>query len=49
MDTKETKKDTKALDTQIPINPGNIEILTVKMLSEIVQQLKRIANSLEAK
>jgi len=34
---------------QVQVNPGNIELLTVKLLADVVQQLKRIADSLEAK
>jgi len=35
--------------TKVDINTGNVEILKVKLLNEISNQLKRIADALEAK
>lgn len=37
----------KEQSKQIEVNQGNIEILHVKLLSDICQQLKRIADVLE--
>jgi len=34
---------------QVQVNPGNIDLLTVKLLADAVQQLKRIADALEGK
>lgn len=36
-------------ETKVEINVGNTEILKIKLLSDIAQQLKRIADSLESK
>jgi RNA-binding protein YhbY len=46
MTNKKTQVEEK-VNNQIPISVGNTEVLKVKILAEINEQLKRIANALE--
>jgi hypothetical protein len=49
MEKKELKKEVQPEQKQIEIVAGNVEVLKVKVLGEIAQQLSRIANALENK
>jgi hypothetical protein len=47
---KQTQEPVKPLEgNQVQVNQGNIDILTVKLMADIVYHLKRIADALEGK
>ena len=47
MSKKKQVKEEKQENNQIPIQVGNTEVLKIKILAEIKQELTRIANALE--
>jgi len=47
MSKKKIVKEEKKENNQIQIQTGNVEILKIKILAEIKQELTRIANALE--